>query len=260
MGGGAAFARPPLFALAAAALLGAATAAGAVNAAEPEASVRAAFALGAGSGFRLSAEGAGATTLLRASADDGGSTLAVVCALCAEGELAAAARSLGARVAALAASREPCRLEVAGLPEGASLAIDGVPSRSSGPTIVEPGPHEVRTAAGGELREASVDLAPGTPARLTWSGMRAAPRPRRAARVGIAASGVGLALAAAGSALLLLDGDCATFPDATGHCGELHRLAPAGWSLVGTGAAAVLFGVVFGVVASRRERAAEVAP
>jgi hypothetical protein len=57
--------------------------------------------------------------------------------------------------------------------------------------------------------------------------------------------GLGVAAAAAGSALLLLDGDCAsTRVDAAGHCAQIHDLAPAGWSLVGVGAAAAVTGIV----------------
>lgn len=58
-------------------------------------------------------------------------------------------------------------------------------------------------------------------------------------------TGLGLAAAAAGTALLLLDGDCAsTRIDAERHCAELHDLAPAGWSLVGVGAASAVTGLV----------------
>lgn len=58
-------------------------------------------------------------------------------------------------------------------------------------------------------------------------------------------TGLGLAAAAAGTALLLLDGDCAsTTIDAERHCSRVHDLAPAGWSLVGVGAASALTGVV----------------
>jgi hypothetical protein len=58
-------------------------------------------------------------------------------------------------------------------------------------------------------------------------------------------TGLGVAAAAAGTALLLLDGDCAsTTIDAERHCSQVHDLAPAGWSLVGVGAASALTGAV----------------
>ena len=62
-------------------------------------------------------------------------------------------------------------------------------------------------------------------------------------------SGLGVAAAAAGTALLLLDGDCAsTTVDAEGDCSQIHDLAPAGWGLVGAGAASLVTGVVLFIV------------
>jgi hypothetical protein len=226
--------------------------------------VAAAFSKGAGGGFRLSVERDGGTTLLRASDGAGGAPLAIVCALCTQDELAVTARSLGARIAARAASLEPCRLEIGGLPAGATVTVDDISGRPVGAMLVEPGPHEVRALADGDLRSGAVAIEPGEAARLEWAEMEKSAPSHRALRLSIASGGLGLALAAAGTALLLLDGDCASVPDATGHCDKLHHLAPLGWSFVGTGAAAVLFGVVYGVAASRAHRVApgerEVAP
>jgi hypothetical protein len=74
-------------------------------------------------------------------------------------------------------------------------------------------------------------------------------------------SGVGLAAAAAGTALLLLDGDCAsTTIDAAGHCSRVHDLAPAGWGLVGLGAASVVTGVVLFVLFAGDEEPAGAEP
>jgi len=246
----------PRFAAVAAWLCAVAMSGGAASA-EPMDPVTEAFAKGGGDEFRLSVERSGSTALLRASARGDAPPLAVVCALCTPNELLAAARSLGARAAASEASREPCRLEVGGLPAGADVRVDGLPGRADGaPMLIEPGRHEVRALVGGAIRTGAVALAPGEASRLEWADMeRRSPR-HRAARVAILSSGLGLALAAAGTALLLLDGDCASVPDATGHCDKLHHLAPLGWSFVGTGAAAVLFGIVYGIAASRNEEPA----
>jgi hypothetical protein len=240
--------------LAATAWLCAVAMGGAAMGAEPRDPVAAAFAKGGGGGFRLSLSRDGGTALLRASADRGAPPLSVVCALCTRDEILVAARSLGAQLAAREASREPCRLEVGGLPGGAAVRVDGVPGRADGAAmLVEPGRHEVRAFGGGALRTGTVALEPGEAGRLEWSDMKMISPRRRTARVVIASGGLGLALAAAGTALLFLDGDCATAPDATGRCDKLHRLAPLGWSFVGTGAAAVLFGVVYGIASSRAE-------
>jgi len=218
--------------------------------------VSAAFSKGGGDGFRLALERDGGTTLLRASASADDSPLVIVCALCTQDELVVTARSLGARLAAREASREPCRLEIGGLPAGATVTVDGLPGRLRGSMLVEPGPHEVIARAGGGLRSGAVAIEPGDAARLEWSEMEETAPLRRTVRVSVASGGLGLALAAAGTALLLLDGDCATVPDATGRCAKLHHLAPLGWSFVGTGAAAVLFGIVYGIAASRNEEPA----
>lgn len=229
---------------------------GAPAGADPGDPAREAFAKGGGGGYRLSLERHGATTLLRGSADEA-APIAVVCALCTQRELVVAARALGARLAAFATSREPCRLAVGGLPTGAAVTVDGLPGRADGaPMLVEPGPHDVRASIGAATRSRAVALEPGESSRLQWADMEKPPSNRSAVRVAIASSGLGLALAAAGTAFLLLDGDCATPPDAAGHCDELHHLAPFGWSFVGAGAAAVVFGVVYGIAASRGEEAA----
>ena len=80
------------------------------------------------------------------------------------------------------------------------------------------------------------DLPPG-PVDRSW--------PRLPLLVG----GAGLALALAGTVLLLFDGDCASPErDAAGNCATLHDLAPAGWTLAGTGAAAVVTAVLLWVL------------
>jgi hypothetical protein len=244
----------PPFAAIAAVWLCAVAMSGAAMGTEPRDPVTAAFATGGGDGFRLSLSRDGGTVLLRASANDGVSSLSVVCALCTHDELLVAARSLGAQLAAREASRDPCRLEVGGLPDGAAVQVDGVPGRVDGaPMLVEPGRHEVRAFGGGTLRTGAIAVDPGEDGRLEWSDMKTISPRRVTLRVAIASGGLGLALAAAGTAFLLLDGDCATAPDATGRCDKLHHLAPLGWSFVGTGAAAVLFGVVYGIASSRAE-------
>lgn len=58
-------------------------------------------------------------------------------------------------------------------------------------------------------------------------------------------TGLGVAAAAAGTALLLLDGDCAsTAVDRDGDCRQLHDLAPVGWGAVSAGVVSVVTGVV----------------
>jgi hypothetical protein len=246
--------RHPVLRLAATAWLCTVAMSGAAASAVPRDPVAAAFDKGGGGEFRLSLSRDGGTALLRASADGGAPPLSVVCALCTSDELLVAARSLGAQIAAREASREPCRLEVGGLPDGASVRVDGLPGRAGGaPELVEPGRHEVRAIGNGAIRTGAVAVEPGEAGRLEWSDMKAISPRHRTVRVAIASGGLGLALAAAGTALLLLDGDCATAPDATGRCDKLHHLAPLGWSFVGTGAAAVLFGVVYGIASSRAE-------
>jgi hypothetical protein len=62
-------------------------------------------------------------------------------------------------------------------------------------------------------------------------------------------TGLGVAAAAAGTALLLLDGDCAsTRTDGDGDCAQVHDLAPAGWGAVGVGATSVVTGIVLFVL------------
>jgi hypothetical protein len=85
-------------------------------------------------------------------------------------------------------------------------------------------------------------------------GLRAADLPAREAdrgspRLPILVGGAGVALAAAGTVLLLFDGECASArSDAAGNCAALHDLAPAGWSLAGTGVAAVVSAVLLWVL------------
>jgi len=57
--------------------------------------------------------------------------------------------------------------------------------------------------------------------------------------------GLGLSAAAAGTSLLLLDGDCAsTTVDAQGHCSQVHALGPAGWAALSVGAVSAVTGAV----------------
>lgn len=70
-------------------------------------------------------------------------------------------------------------------------------------------------------------------------------------------TGLGVAAAAAGTALLLLDGDCAsTRIDAEGDCSQVHDLGPGGWGLVSVGAVSLVTGVVLFIVFAGDEPAA----
>ncbi len=82
------------------------------------------------------------------------------------------------------------------------------------------------------------------------------------ARLPILLGGAGLALAAAATALLLFDGECASPErDATGNCAALHDLAPVGWPLLGTGAAAIVTAIVLWILdGAGAGAAAEVTP
>jgi hypothetical protein len=225
---------------------------------EPDAEIAAAFSKGAGDGsaLRLELEFHGRTAVLRgASTADDGTRLALVCALCTRGELLARSRELGAALAAARANTRSSSLEVVGAPADAEVRIDGVPGRTGGRAQpMEAGRHAMTVSAQGGSRTSAFVLDPGESLRAAWDEMpedRSKPRPLR---VALAAGGAGLAMAAAGTALLLLDGDCATTRlNSDGECGALHDLAPLGWSLVGTGVAAVLFGVLYGAVAAHRE-------
>jgi hypothetical protein len=74
-------------------------------------------------------------------------------------------------------------------------------------------------------------------------------------------TGIGVAAAAAGTALLLLDGDCAsTRIDAEGDCSQIHDLAPAGWGMVSAGAVSVVTGVVLFILFAGEESDPEVDP
>ncbi|HUT79040.1 MAG TPA: hypothetical protein VM285_15180, partial [Polyangia bacterium] len=98
-------------------------------------------------------------------------------------------------------------------------------------------------------------------------GLRATDLPaqgtgRGSPRLPILLGGAGVALAAAGTVLLLFDGDCAsTRRDTAGNCAALHDLAPAGWSLAATGAAAVVTAVLIWILGGTgpAETGAEVA-
>jgi len=58
-------------------------------------------------------------------------------------------------------------------------------------------------------------------------------------------TGLGVAAMAAGTALLLLDGDCAsTEIDRDRDCREVHDLAPAGWGTLSAGAVSLVTGVL----------------
>lgn len=68
---------------------------------------------------------------------------------------------------------------------------------------------------------------------------------RRPPRRTLVLGGSGLALVAAGAVLLAFDGGCAdSRRDMEGNCASLHRVAHAGWVMVGTGSAAVLAAVI----------------
>lgn len=238
-------------------LLGALLAPSPSRAAGGDPGIEAAFAAGAGGdpSLRLEIARTGRTSVLSGAPAGGGPGMSLACALCSRDELLAEARALGALLAA-APSGGPSALEIAGLPPGARVTVDGVPARSGGrPQPLEPGRHEVRAVGPGGPRAKRVDLGEGESAMIAFDDMRAAraePRPLRAA---IAVTGAGAALAAAGTALLLMDGECATTRvDPAGRCERIHSLAPLGWSVAGAGAAAFVLGVVWGALAWRAER------
>jgi len=86
---------------------------------------------------------------------------------------------------------------------------------------------------------------------------------RGARRGPLIMGGGGLAVAAAGIVLLVFDGRCASpRRDEAGNCATLHHLAPAGWALAGTGAAAVLAAVLWWLLdgAADGDRPGGVAP
>jgi hypothetical protein len=247
------------WAAAGALLLGGLIASSSAAAAETDAALSAAFATGAGgdASLRLDPARSGRTTVLAASSVSGGADrLSLVCALCSRDELLAESRALGAVLAAARSGARPCLVEIAGLPPGAEVRIDGLPARAGGRSQpVEPGRHVVRAVGPGGPRTERLDLEIGESSLVAWDAMKAETPKPRPLRVALAASGLGLALAAAGTAFLLLDGHCATTRvDAAGRCEEIQSLAPLGWSFVGAGAAAVLFGVIYGVVAERSGR------
>ena len=236
---------------------------------EPGADVATAFSRGAGGSgtLRLDFEARGTTAILTGASTIGEvEPLVLVCALCTREELGVASRALGARLAAVRAKERPCDLEVVGAPAGSAYRIDGLPGGDPArPRPIEPGRHELRVVGPDGARVASLELAPGEARRVEWDELKdehPAPRP---IRVALSSGGIGLALAAAGTSLLLLDGDCATTRRNTaGECATVHDLAPIGWSLVSAGAAAAVFGVVYGVaegrVGRRRARSAGGAP
>jgi len=70
-------------------------------------------------------------------------------------------------------------------------------------------------------------------------------------------TGLGVAAVAAGTALLLLDGDCAsTEVDADGDCRQVHDSAPVGWGVLSAGAISVVTGVVLFVLFAGDEQPA----
>jgi hypothetical protein len=96
--------------------------------------------------------------------------------------------------------------------------------------------------------EEGADLERGPDAGAGRGGLPREPVDRPSPRLPLLVGGAGLALAVAGTVLLLFDGDCASPErDAAGNCATLHDLAPTGWALAGTGAAAVAAAVLLWV-------------
>jgi len=136
------------------------------------------------------------------------------------------------------------------MPRGTEVRIDGLLGNAANRAqTVEPGRHEIRAAGPRETRTSSFALEPGAAFHANWEEMEVDETKPRPLRIALFAGGMGLAFAAAGTAFLLLDGDCATTRlNADGKCESSHHLAPLGWSFVSAGAAAVVFGVLYGVL------------
>lgn len=208
----------------------------------------------------LEIERHGATTVLASSSsgDNPGERLELVCHLCSFDELMASSRALGAAVAVSAGNGQPGTIAFTGAEEDALVFIDGVRSRDGGSArAVEPGDHGMLVQGGGRARVSRAILEPGEDLVIDLDTIPLDPYPRRL-RGGVIIAGMGVALAAAGAALTALDGDCAsTTVDSAGNCRDVHQLAPAGWSMVGTGCAAFVAGVVTAIVSAVRMNASE---
>jgi len=241
--------RPWTIALAAAACLSAAGP-GLAEGGEEASDLEEAFRAGAGEAgadLSLSAEREGAALALSASDPGEGGGADLVCVGCSPEDALAAARALGARAAAARGGPRPGLVDLEGASEGDSVEVDGVGAPAlSGPLEIEPGDHTVEVLRSGESMTFDVRVPPGGLAELDI-GEPTELDPSRA-RLPVLLAGLGLAVAAAGGALLGFDGGCAsTTVDADGDCSEVHDLLAAGWALVSAGAAAAVAGVAIGI-------------
>ena len=222
-------------------------------------SIEISFALGA-AGLEeasIEAERFGATTVLSAGHPRGGSgsRLDLVCHLCSGEEVVAASRTLGALLRRDVDGIEPITLEIEGAASGDAIFVDGVRSSSGpGPRTIEAGPHDLTVVIDGRPRSGEFESDPGQAVVVVATDLEER-RERTALRVGVVMTGLGAALAAAGTTMLVFDGGCAApRVDDSGNCQTVHDLAPAGWSLLGAGAASLVSGIVAVIVSATRER------
>jgi hypothetical protein len=178
----------------------------------------------------------------------GDERIELVCLLCDGAELVSTARAVGAQLAAASGGDQPARLTVGGLDPSDLLLVDGFPAGLP-EQVIEPGEHQVVVARGDARRARSLTLDPGEHLQSSFEQLEAVDDGGPALRAAVLLGGLGVAAAAAGTALVLLDDRCAsTQVDAAGHCAKLHDTGPAGWALVGVGAASLIAGLIVLIV------------
>ncbi len=188
------------------------------------------------------------------------------CELCGVAELRDTIVAVTARLRQrLDLAAEESQLVVDSSPSGATVRLDGA---AIGATPLQAeilaGEHDLSVEHRGFVRETSAFVArPGAEAQFSVS-LRRQPHRRWLPWTML---GVGIASAAAGGALIAVDGDPIASdcnPDSSGNCEFLRKTQTGGIALVGVGGAAIVTGVVLAIAwrrkSSTRKRRASAHP